>query len=136
MFFFCFKNKLCKDSLEVVISSKTRLMIRQLFNIIYKKSTEDEITKWDHVVKSLNEDCLLSIQRYDQMKYRLIDAKVFMEYLVYQQISNEQKDNCTDSNVIKREQYEKSTQTINERQRIDDIIRRFLFIKNNSILIL
>jgi hypothetical protein len=108
-------------------------IIRQLID-------QEENIQWNNIVDKLNEECLLSIERYDQMEKRLNDAKLFMQCIVYKKIVDKQKKDFKHSStmcLINQWQMEKSTQTMNEKkivvrndsQLIDDIISKFIEMK-------
>ena len=111
-------------------------MISQLIDSIYRSIQEENI-HWDEIVKQLNEEMLLSIERYHQMENRLNDAKIFMRCIVYKKITDKQKKAFKHSNImcsIKQWQNEKSTQTIydkklliqHESPLIEDVICKFI----------
>jgi hypothetical protein len=111
-------------------------MISQLADSIYR-SVQEENIHWDEIVKQLNEEILLSIERYHQMEKRFNDAKFFMQCIVYKKITDKQKKAFKHSHImysIKQWHNEKSTQTIydnkliiqNESQLIDDVICKFI----------
>jgi len=108
-------------------------IIRQLID-------QEENIHWNNIVDKLNEECLLSIERYGQMEKRLNDAKLFMQCIVYKKIVDQQKKDFKHSStmcLINQWQIEKSTQTMNEKkivvrndsQLIDDIISKFIEMK-------
>ena len=65
-------------------------MLFKLIDSIYRSIQEEKI-QWDNVVDKLNEECLLSIERYDQMGKRFNDAKFFIQCIVYKTGIDKQK---------------------------------------------
>ena len=109
------------------------LLISQVIHSI-SQSIDEENIHWDTIVKQLNEDILLSIQRYEQMGKCFDEMKIFMQCFV-----NKQKKDLQHSSricSINEWQSDKSTQTTHhkkeiiihsETQLIDDVICKFLF---------
>jgi hypothetical protein len=111
-------------------------------NSIYRPIQQENI-QWEHIVNKLNEEILLSIERYAQMEKRFDDEKFFMQYIVYKTVLDKQKKDFKHSSImcsISEWQNEKSTHTMkdkkmiiyNESQLIDDIISEFIKVDKAS----
>jgi len=121
-------------------------MIRTIIDTIYR-STQDENIQWDDIVNKLNEEILLSIERYNQMQIRFVDAKFFMQCIVYKKSIDKQKKDFKHSSImcsITQWENEKSTQTMkdkkmiiyNESQLMDDIISEFIKVDREPLSII
>lgn len=112
-----------------------------LFKWLIDSIFQEESIQWNHVVEKLNEECLLSIERYEQMEKRIDDAKFFMQCIVYRKLIDKQKKDFKHSSIMcsmRQWQNEKSTQTKiiikNESQLIDDVISKFIKVESEFVI--
>jgi hypothetical protein len=119
------------------------LTISQLIDLVYR-SIQEEDRQWDDVVNKLDEEVLLSIERYNQMEKRFNDATFFMQCTINRKITDRQKRDFKHASIMcsmTQCQNEKSTQTINDRtviienesQLIDDVICKFIKVESENL---